>query len=62
METSAPLDLTDFLWRRVASEAPQLMAEVAELAAAFGWTEAEVVGLGAARRRVYLELARGGAR
>jgi hypothetical protein len=34
------------------------MADVAELARAFHWSEAEVLALGPRRRRAYLALAR----
>jgi hypothetical protein len=61
-EVAAPLDVAALLWDRVAYAAPAILAEVAELAAAFGWAEAEVLALTPIRRRTYLELARGGAR
>ncbi|MEQ7128695.1 hypothetical protein ABN034_29725 [Actinopolymorpha sp. B11F2] len=61
-EVAAPLDVAALLWDRVAYAAPAILAEVAELAAAFGWAEAEVLALTPVRRRTYLELARGGAR
>jgi len=35
-----------------------LLGDVAELAAAFGWSESEVLALSEARRRAYLDLAR----
>lgn len=54
------LDVGDYLWREVDMAARRLMSEVAEIAAAFGWTEQEILALSPARRRAYLELARGG--
>ncbi|MFD5764284.1 hypothetical protein ACFWIN_00470 [Streptomyces sp. NPDC127049] len=60
-ETSAPLDLAALLWDRVAAEAPALLTEVATLAAAFAWREADILELSPARRAAYLRLARGGA-
>jgi hypothetical protein len=56
-DTSASVDLGALLWERVSAEAPRLLAEVAALARAFGWSEDAVLALGAARRRAYLELA-----
>jgi hypothetical protein len=46
-----------FLAEELAARARRLMAEVATLARAFGWSEAEVLALPAERRRVYLDLA-----
>lgn len=54
------LDVLDFLWREVDVAARRLMGEVAEIAAAFSWAEHDILALSPARRRVYLELARGG--
>jgi hypothetical protein len=59
-DVSAPLDVAGLLWEQVAAAAPAVLAEIAELAAAFGWSEADVLGLTPARRRVYLDLVRGG--
>lgn len=58
----APADVGVLLWDRVAALAPIVLAEVAELATAFGWSQAEVLSLSALRRAAYLELARGGRR
>ena len=57
---SAALDPAALLWEQVAAAVPAALAEVAELAAAFGWSERDVLALTAPRRRAYLELARGG--
>lgn len=59
-EARAPLDVPAALWDRVRLAAPVLLAEVAELAAAFAWSEAEVLSLSPARRRAYLSLTRPG--
>jgi hypothetical protein len=56
----AVLDISAFLWRELDTWADRLLAEVAVLAAAFGWTEPEVLALPPARRRRYLELVRHG--
>jgi hypothetical protein len=39
---------------------PSVLAEIAELAAAFAWSEAEILALSPPRRRAYLELLRAG--
>ena len=54
------LDVPALVWAEVEAAAHRLLGEVAELAAAFRWSEAEILGLSEARRRVYLALARGG--
>jgi hypothetical protein len=52
-----PLDLATFLWSEVDALARTLLAEVAILAAAFSWCEADILALTPARRRAYLALA-----
>jgi hypothetical protein len=54
---STSFDVADHVWRTLDARARSLLTEVATLATAFGWTEREVLGLPAARRRRYLELA-----
>jgi hypothetical protein len=56
---TAPLDVGALLAERVARAAAEALAEVAELAAAFGWSEAEVLALTPLRRRAYVDLVRG---
>ncbi|HMO66423.1 MAG TPA: phage baseplate protein, partial [Verrucomicrobiota bacterium] len=53
---TAPLDAGAVLEADLAAWARATLAEVHTLAAAYGWTEAEVLALSPARRRVYLEL------
>ncbi|MFE9959728.1 hypothetical protein [Micromonospora sp. NPDC005299] len=53
------LDVAELLWERVAGRAPAVLAEVATLAAAYGWAEADILALPAGRRRAYLALAAG---
>ncbi|NES30301.1 hypothetical protein GCE86_07650 [Micromonospora terminaliae] len=55
----ATLDVAELLWERVVRRAPAVLAEVAALAAAYGWAEADILALPAGRRRVYLALATG---
>jgi hypothetical protein len=54
------LDIGAHLWAEVEAAALRTMAEVAELARAFGWSEPQVLALSPARRSVYLSLAREG--
>ncbi|WP_077800222.1 hypothetical protein [Streptomyces sp. JHA26] len=51
----AALDTAAVLWERVDIAAPALMEEVAVLARAFGWSEADLLAMPAARRAAYLE-------
>lgn len=59
-DLTAPVDVASLLWERITAVAPAILAEVAELAAAFGWSERDVLALPAPRRAAYLEMARGG--
>lgn len=54
----APLDIGSFFWTELAALARQLLADVAALASAYGWCEADILALTGERRRAYLELAR----
>ena len=53
----AEVDVTRFVWAEVRARALGLLRDVDALARAYGWTEAEVLALGDARREAYLELA-----
>jgi hypothetical protein len=53
------LDVVRHLWTEVAAAATRVMGEVAEIAAAFGWSEAAILAMSEPRRRGYLALARG---
>jgi hypothetical protein len=53
---TVPFDVADYVWRRIDTRARTLVAEVAALASAFGWSEQEILGLPADRRRLYLDL------
>jgi hypothetical protein len=53
----APLDVPGFVWTEVGARARRLLREVAALARAYHWSEAEILALPAPRRRAYLELA-----
>lgn len=52
-------DVAAHLWAEVEAAALRTLAEVAELARAYGWTERDVLALSPVRRAVYLSLARG---
>jgi len=54
---SVGLDPADFVWREVEARAHELLADVAALAALYGWSESDVLALSPARRAAYLELA-----
>lgn len=51
------LDVGAFLWAELSVQARRLLREVHQLAAAYGWREADVLGMSAARRAFYLEQA-----
>jgi hypothetical protein len=53
----AVVDVAEHVWASVDRRARVVMTEVAELAAAYGWTEQDVLRLPAARRRAYAERA-----
>ncbi len=52
----APLDPVDLLWRELRLRAELLLADVAVLARAFGWSERDILELGPVRRAAYLQL------
>lgn len=52
-------DPVAFLWQEISVLVKRLLAEVDQLARAYGWTEAEILALPAARRRAYLRLTAG---
>jgi hypothetical protein len=52
----ARFDIWTFLWEEVEARSRALLMDVHALARAYGWSEADVLGLPEARRRAYLEL------
>jgi hypothetical protein len=54
---SVVLDIAAFLWIEIDMLAKRLMAEVHALAGAYGWSEADILTMGARRRHFYLEMA-----
>ena len=53
-----PFDVVAYLWIEVDAWARRTLAEVHALAAAYGWSEREILALSARRRQLYLELVR----
>ena len=52
----ALFDIASFFWTEISAQARRLLHEVDALARAYGWGEAEILGLSAMRRQAYLEL------
>ncbi|MCQ0091223.1 hypothetical protein FGD77_05805 [Roseovarius sp. M141] len=49
-----PLDVAGFAWARIEQAARRVVQEVAKLARAFGWSEAELTAMTPARRAIWL--------
>ncbi|MFL6448507.1 MAG: phage baseplate protein [Bryobacteraceae bacterium] len=54
---SASFDIVSFFWKELSTRAQHFLREVATIASAYGWSEAEILGMSAEKRRLYLELA-----
>jgi hypothetical protein len=52
----APFYVVSFLWAELEHWARSTLREVHVLARAYGWTEPDVLAIGSARRRIYLEM------
>lgn len=52
-------DPVEALTAEVEAHARRLLLDIHALASAYGWTEAEVLGLGAVRRRLYVQMVAG---
>jgi len=52
----AAFDIVSFLWTEIEAWARRILFEVHTLARAYGWREAEILALSAARRQFYLEM------
>jgi hypothetical protein len=50
------LDIAQFLWLEVRSAAKRLLAEVHELAWAYGWSERSILRMSRQRRNAYIEM------
>jgi len=55
-------DILSFFWSEINAWASRIFDEVHTLAAAYGWREADILGLSPHRRQIYLELVRGNLR
>jgi predicted RNA-binding Zn-ribbon protein involved in translation (DUF1610 family) len=53
---TAPFDVVPFLWAELDAWAARQLADVHALASAYGWTEPQILALGAARRQSYLRM------
>jgi len=51
----ATLDIAHILWKEVDARAQRLLMEVHLLARAYGWREADILGMSPARRNAYLQ-------
>jgi hypothetical protein len=54
---SLPLDLPELLWAEIEAQVSEVLEDVHALAAAYGWTEADVLALTPMRRAAYLAMA-----
>ena len=55
-EWRAPFDIVSFLWTEIEVWARRMLADVHALAAAYGWSEREILSLTPVRRQSYLEM------
>lgn len=52
----AAFDVMAFLWNEIDSWAHRVLRDVHMLASAYGWSEADILEMGATRRQLYLDL------
>lgn len=50
-------DIVTYFWTELAAQAQRLLREVHALARAYGWREADILGMSARRRQFYMEMA-----
>jgi len=55
-EWQTEFDIVSFFWSEICAWADRLLREVHSLAAAYGWSEAEILAMSCWRRQRYLEL------
>jgi len=55
-ESVETIDIVSFVWEEIQANARRLLWEVHSIASVYGWSEAEVLSLSAARRNNYLEM------
>ena len=53
---SVVLDIGTFFWEEVAAAAERLLYDVFQLAPTYGWSESDILAMGAARREYYLKM------
>ncbi len=56
---SESFDIASFLWTETDAWARRTLSDVHQLAAAYGWNEAEILSMSPRRRRIYLDLIEG---
>jgi hypothetical protein len=49
-------DILSYLWNEIDDWSQRILREVHSLATAYGWSEREILGMSARRRRLYLEI------
>ena len=49
-------DIAAFVWRELDDWAERTLHEIHVIASAYGWTESEILELGARRRQTYVEM------
>lgn len=54
---SMVFDVVSYMWGEIEDWAERLLRDVHSLASAYGWSERDIMGMSALRRRLYLELA-----
>jgi hypothetical protein len=52
----AAFDVMAFLWNEIDTWARRVLRDVHVLASAYGWSEADILSMGAMRRQAYLDL------
>ena len=57
-EGASTLDILAFVWAEIEARVKRLLAEVHDLATAYGWTEGEILALSERRRSSYLAMVR----
>jgi hypothetical protein len=52
----AAFDIASYVWAEVDAWAIRTLAEVHQIASRYGWSEAEILGMSASRRQIYLRM------
>jgi hypothetical protein len=56
---TAAFDIVAFFWGELDAWAQRLLVEVHKLASAYGWSEADILGMSQVRRNLYLNIVNG---